>query len=57
MLEQGKSVRRPSREEEGEAATMCDELTAAPIPCPPVPQGGREIGNEVESGEKSCVIN
>ncbi|KAM9590862.1 uncharacterized protein ACIBXB_005912 [Morphnus guianensis] len=28
-------------EEEGAAETMCDELTATPIPCPPVPLRGR----------------
>lgn len=55
MLMQGKSAGTLFHEEE--AVTMYDELTAAPIPCPPVPQGGREIWNEVESGEKSCVIN
>ena len=33
-LEQGKSVRSPPPEEEGEAETTCDELTATPIPIP-----------------------
>ena len=40
MLEQGKSVRSPPPEEEGAAETTCDELTATPIPCPPVLLGG-----------------
>jgi len=39
MLKQGKSVRSPPPEEEGAAETMCDELTAASIPSPPVPLG------------------
>lgn len=56
ILQHGKSARSPSHEE-GEAVTRYDELTSAPIPCPPVPLGGRETGNAVESGEKSCVIN
>ena len=34
MLEQGNSVRSPTLEEEGVAETMCDKLTATPIPCP-----------------------
>lgn len=55
-LEHGKSARNPSHEE-GEAVTRYDELTSAPIPCPPVPLGGRESGNSVEPGETSCVIN
>jgi len=33
MLEQGKSVRSPSPEDEGAAETMCGELTASPIAC------------------------
>ena len=41
MLEQGKSVRSPPPEEEGAAETTCDELTAAPIPCPPALRVGR----------------
>ncbi|PKU42182.1 hypothetical protein llap_7510 [Limosa lapponica baueri] len=40
-LEQGKSVKNLSPEEEGAAETACDELIAAPIPCPPVLAGGR----------------
>lgn len=56
MWEQGKSARSPSHEER-EAVTRYDELTSAPIPCRLVPRGGRETGNEVESREKSCVIN
>ena len=43
-------------EEEGAAETMCDELTATPIPYSPAHcwgGGGREIGSEVEPrGEK-----
>ena len=39
VLEQGKSVRSPSPEEEGTAETTCDELTAAPMPHPPAPLG------------------
>jgi len=45
-------------EEEGEAETMCDELTATPILCPPVPLGGRsgrEFGSEVKPGKKGGV--
>jgi len=51
MLEQGKSVRSPPSEEEGVAETTCDELTAVPFPCPPVPLLGEEvekIGSKVE---------
>ena len=57
MLEQGKSVRSPPPEEEGAAETMCGELIATPIPCPPVPLqgGGREFGSEVEPGKKGGV--
>ncbi|GAB0183375.1 hypothetical protein GRJ2_000802800 [Grus japonensis] len=44
-LEQGKSVRSPPPEEEGVAETPCDELTTAPIPCPPVPLWGRRERN------------
>jgi len=36
MLEQGAEC-----EEEGAAETTCDELTATPIPCPPVLLRGR----------------
>jgi len=42
-LEQGQSVRSPPPEEEGVAETTCDELTATPIPRPPVPLGGEEV--------------
>jgi len=48
-LEQGQSVRSLPPEEEGEAETVSDELTATPIPCPPMPLGGRGRG---EKGEK-----
>jgi len=34
--EQGQTVRGPAPEEEGAAETACDELTAMPIPHPPV---------------------
>jgi len=47
MLEQGKCVRSLLPEEEG-AAEMCDELTATPIPHPPVLLGA---GGEVEKQE------
>ncbi|GAB0208304.1 mitochondrial enolase superfamily member 1 [Grus japonensis] len=39
-LDQRKSVRSPPPEDEEAAETTCDELTATPIPCPPVPLGG-----------------
>ena len=57
MLEQGKSMRSPPPEEEGAAETMRDELTVTPIPCPPVPLGGRRQrnGSEVEPGKKGGV--
>ena len=56
-LEQGKSVRSPPSEEEGAAEIMCDELTATPIPHPPVPLGGggRGIGSKAEPGKKGGV--
>jgi len=41
MLEQGKSVRSHSPEEEGVAETMCDEQTATPIPHPTAVLRGR----------------
>ncbi|GAB0176363.1 AN1-type zinc finger protein 5-like [Grus japonensis] len=46
MLEQGQSVRSPPPEEEEAAETTCDELTATPIPRPPVPLVGRERNQE-----------
>ena len=54
MLEQGQNVRSPPPEEEGTAETMCDELTATPIPHPPVPLGGRRErnGSEAEPEKK-----
>jgi len=57
MLEQGQSVRSPPPEEEGAAETACDELTAAPIPRPPAPLGGKRWGNrsEVEARKKGGV--
>jgi len=48
-LDQGQSVRSSPPEEEGVAETTCDELTAAPIPRPPVLLGGRR---ERKSGVK-----
>ena len=48
-LEQGKSVRSPPPEEEGASETTCDELTATPIPRPPVLLGREEVE---ESGAK-----
>ena len=41
MLEQGKRVRSLPPEEEAAAEIRCDELTATPVPCPPVLLGGR----------------
>jgi len=57
MLEPGKSVRSPPREEEGAAETTWDELIASPIPCPLSPLGGRRERNrsEVEPGKKGRV--
>ena len=56
-LEQRKSVRGPPPREEGAAETMCDELTTAPLPHPPVPLGGRRKrnGSAVEPGKKRGV--
>jgi len=48
MLEQGQSVRNPPPEEEGAAETTRDGLTTTPIPCPPVPLGGRRERNRSE---------
>ena len=63
-LEQGKSVRSPPPEEEGAAETLCDELTATPIPIPLClwGRGGRGIGTKAEPGKKGgvggrCVFN
>jgi len=57
MLEQGQSVRSPPPEEEGAAERACDELTAATIPHPPAPLGGRRErnGSEAEPGKKGWV--
>jgi len=57
MLEQRQSVRSPPPEEEEAAETTCDELTAAPLPRPPAPLGGRRErnGSEVEPGKKGGV--
>ena len=38
-------MRSPPPEEEGVAETTCDELTATPIPHPPVPLWGEEVEN------------
>jgi len=54
MLKQGQSVRSPPPEEEGAAETACDELTAATIPHPPVPLGGRRE-SEAQPGKKGGV--
>jgi len=58
-LEQGRSVRSPPPEEEGVAETTSGELTATPMPCPPVPcagGGGRQRnGSEVEPRKKGGV--
>ena len=56
-LEQGKSVRSPPPEEEGAAETMCDELTATPIPIPLCCPGGggTGIGSSAEPGKKGGV--
>jgi len=57
MLGLGKSVRSPTHEEEEPAETMCDELTAIPIPRPPAPLRGRRERNrsEVQPGKKGGV--
>jgi len=57
ILEQGKSVKNPPPEEEGAAEITWDELTATPIPHPPVLLGGRRErnGSEVEPGTKGGV--
>jgi len=57
-LEQVKSVRSLPPEGQGVAETMCDELTVTPIPCPPVPLGGRRErnGSEAEPGKKAGVL-
>jgi len=42
-------------EEEGAAEIACDELTAAPIPCPPVLLGGENVeksGVKLSSGRR-----
>jgi len=47
-LGQGKCVKSPPPEEEGAAKTMCEELTATPIPRTPARLGGRRERNENE---------
>jgi len=46
MLEQSKSVRSPPPEEEPVAETMCDEVTATPIPHPLGQEQIERIGSE-----------
>jgi len=49
---------REEYEEQGASETMCDELTATPIPHPPAALrwgGGKEFGSEVEPGKKGGV--
>jgi len=50
-------VRSPPPEKEGAAETTCDELTAAPIPCPPALYEGRRErnGSEAEPRKKGQV--
>jgi len=43
MLQQEKNVRGPPPEEEGAAETTRNELTATPVPCPPVPPAGEKV--------------
>jgi len=53
-LEEGQSVRSPPLEGQRAADTACDELTAAPIPCPSAPLGGvqgTETGEKLSPGE------
>lgn len=54
LLKQGNSVRGPPPGEEEAAETTWDDLTAAPIPCPPVTlEGrGREFRSEAEPRKK-----
>jgi len=54
-LEQGKSMRSPPPEGQGAVETMCDELTAAPIPCPPALLLGRrerKLGVKLNLGRR-----
>jgi len=50
-------VRSHPPEEEGEAETVCDELTATPVPHPfaLLGRGGREFRNKVEPGKNGGV--
>lgn len=43
MLEPRKSLRGLKEFEEGVAETKSEELTTAPIPCPPMLPGGKEV--------------
>lgn len=48
-------MRSPSLEEEESPEKMCDELTAAAIPCPPCATGRdkvQKIGSEAKPGER-----
>jgi len=57
-LEQRKSVRSLSSEEEGATETVCDELTIIPIPHPPAllgAGGGRETGVKLSPGRRGGV--
>lgn len=53
-LELGKSVRRPSLDEEGVAERAYDELTTFPAPRHSVPLGEKKVGelNEVKPGKR-----
>jgi len=57
IFKKGQSVRSPAPEAEGAAETMCDELTATPIPWPPQLLGGRRErnGSEAEPRKKGGV--
>lgn len=50
-------MKSPPSEEVAAAGTTCDEVATAPIPVPLqcCGEGGRELGNEVEPGEKGGV--
>ena len=52
MLEQGKRVRSPAPEEDGAAETMCDELTASPIPLCRWGEEVEKTGSGVEPGRR-----
>lgn len=54
MLEQGKSVRGSSLEQEEVAERACAELTTAPTSCPTVPLGENLVGkiSNVKPGKR-----